>query len=129
MRKSISAIFYVVSMKSKKYEWPWHNSRLKTSKSFTKISNEQLLSYHRNKTMQFTSLATVTPSLTIFGDPYLLSRTTFLPFRPRVTPMRSASLLTPVWNNRGGISGSGITNSLNLQEVNIKMTKGGKYRY
>lgn len=48
----------------------------------------------------YTSLATVTPSLTIFGDPYLLSRTTFLPFGPRVTPTRSASLLTPVWNGR-----------------------------
>jgi hypothetical protein len=45
-----------------------------------------------------TSFATVTPSLTILGEPYLLSRTTFRPFGPRVTPTRSASLLTPFWH-------------------------------
>jgi hypothetical protein len=47
-------------------------------------------------TLHCTSLATVTPSLTILGEPYLLSKTTFLPFGPSVTPTRSASLLTPV---------------------------------
>lgn len=47
-----------------------------------------------------TSLATVTPSLTILGVPYLLSRTTFLPFGPRVTPTRSASLFTPICNRK-----------------------------
>jgi len=45
-----------------------------------------------------TSLATVTPSLTILGEPYLLSRTTFRPLGPRVTPTKSASLFTPVCN-------------------------------
>lgn len=42
-----------------------------------------------------TSLATVTPSLTIFGDPYLDSRTTLRPFGPNVTPTTVASLSAP----------------------------------
>ena len=42
-----------------------------------------------------TSLATVTPSLTILGEPYLDSRTTLRPLGPRVTPTTCASLSTP----------------------------------
>ena len=42
-----------------------------------------------------TSFATVTPSLTILGDPYLDSSTTFLPLGPSVTPTTCASLSTP----------------------------------
>src|SRR6185295_14024642 len=41
------------------------------------------------------SLATVTPSLVIVGDPNFLSRTTFRPFGPRVTLTASANWLTP----------------------------------
>src|SRR5262245_43271291 len=41
------------------------------------------------------SLATVTPSLVIVGDPNFLSRTTLRPFGPRVTLTASASWLTP----------------------------------
>src|ERR1700691_1993594 len=41
------------------------------------------------------SLATVTPSLVIVGDPNFLSRTTLRPFGPSVTLTASASLLTP----------------------------------
>src|SRR5688572_32910649 len=41
------------------------------------------------------SLATVTPSLVIVGEPNFLSRTTFRPFGPRVTLTASASWLTP----------------------------------
>ena len=44
-----------------------------------------------------TSRATVTPSLTILGDPYLVSRTTLRPLGPRVTPTTEASLSTPAW--------------------------------
>mmetsp|Transcript_734 Transcript_734/g.1946 ORF Transcript_734/g.1946 Transcript_734/m.1946 type:complete len:347 (+) Transcript_734:636-1676(+) len=42
-----------------------------------------------------TSFATVTPSLTIFGEPYLDSSTTFLPLGPSVTPTTVASLSAP----------------------------------
>ena len=42
-----------------------------------------------------TSFATVTPSLTILGEPYLDSSTTFLPLGPSVTPTTCASLSTP----------------------------------
>src|SRR5438128_9332531 len=42
------------------------------------------------------SLATVTPSLVIVGDPYFLSRTTFRPLGPSVTFTASASWLTPL---------------------------------
>mmetsp|Transcript_35593 Transcript_35593/g.87560 ORF Transcript_35593/g.87560 Transcript_35593/m.87560 type:complete len:218 (+) Transcript_35593:215-868(+) len=42
-----------------------------------------------------TSLATVTPSLTILGDPYLDSSTTLRPLGPSVTPTTMASLSTP----------------------------------
>nr|GMD26122.1 Uncharacterised protein [Ipomoea batatas] len=45
-----------------------------------------------------TSLATVTPSLTIFGAPYLLSRTTFLPLGPSVTPTRSERVKNNTWS-------------------------------
>src|SRR5262245_39877413 len=41
------------------------------------------------------SLATVTPSLVMVGDPNFLSRTTLRPFGPRVTFTASASWLTP----------------------------------
>src|SRR5579871_697171 len=41
------------------------------------------------------SLATVTPSLVIVGDPNFLSITTLRPFGPRVTLTASASWLTP----------------------------------
>src|SRR5262245_14932735 len=41
------------------------------------------------------SLATVTPSLVIVGDPNFLSRTTLRPFGPRVTLTASANWLTP----------------------------------
>src|SRR5262245_45758570 len=41
------------------------------------------------------SLATVTPSLVIVGEPNFLSRTTLRPLGPRVTFTASASLLTP----------------------------------
>src|SRR4029078_2385199 len=41
------------------------------------------------------SLATVTPSLVIVGEPNFLSRTTLRPFGPRVTFTASASWLTP----------------------------------
>src|SRR5262249_11193447 len=41
------------------------------------------------------SLATVTPSLVIVGDPNFLSRTTLRPFGPSVTFTASASWLTP----------------------------------
>src|SRR6266566_4215684 len=41
------------------------------------------------------SLATVTPSLVIVGDPNFLSRMTLRPFGPRVTFTASARLLTP----------------------------------
>jgi hypothetical protein len=41
------------------------------------------------------SLATVTPSLVMIGDPNFLSRTTFRPLGPRVTFTASASRLTP----------------------------------
>jgi hypothetical protein len=41
------------------------------------------------------SLATVTPSLVIFGDPNVLSRTTFLPLGPSVTETASASMSAP----------------------------------
>src|SRR2546422_11597955 len=41
------------------------------------------------------SLATVTPSLVMVGDPNFLSRMTLRPFGPRVTLTASASLLTP----------------------------------
>nr|GMD29540.1 Uncharacterised protein [Ipomoea batatas] len=40
-------------------------------------------------------LRTVSPSLTILGGPYLFSKTTFLPFGPKVTPTRSATRFTP----------------------------------
>ncbi len=41
------------------------------------------------------SLATVTPSFVIVGEPNFLSMTTFRPFGPSVTLTASASLLTP----------------------------------
>src|SRR5947209_12107608 len=41
------------------------------------------------------SLATVTPSLVIVGDPNFLSRTTFRPFGPSVTFTASANWFTP----------------------------------
>ena len=41
------------------------------------------------------SLAMVTPSLVIVGEPYFLSRTTLRPFGPSVTFTASASALTP----------------------------------
>src|SRR6266702_8852909 len=41
------------------------------------------------------SLATVTPSLVMVGDPNFLSRTTLRPLGPRVTLTASASWLTP----------------------------------
>src|SRR5438132_5379665 len=41
------------------------------------------------------SLATVTPSLVIVGEPNFFSMTTLRPFGPRVTLTASASLLTP----------------------------------
>src|SRR5579885_1234778 len=41
------------------------------------------------------SLATVTPSLVMVGDPNFLSRTTLRPFGPSVTLTASASWLTP----------------------------------
>jgi hypothetical protein len=41
------------------------------------------------------SLATVTPSLVIVGEPNFLSRTTLRPFGPRVTFTASASRFTP----------------------------------
>src|SRR6266700_1187225 len=41
------------------------------------------------------TLATVTPSLVMVGDPNFLSRTTLRPFGPRVTFTASASWLTP----------------------------------
>ena len=41
------------------------------------------------------SLATVTPSLVMVGDPNLRSMTTLRPFGPRVTLTASASWLTP----------------------------------
>src|ERR1051326_3495825 len=41
------------------------------------------------------SLATVTPSLVIVGEPNFFSRTTLRPFGPSVTFTASASLLTP----------------------------------
>src|SRR5579872_1699479 len=41
------------------------------------------------------SLATVTPSLVIVGDPYALLRITFRPLGPSVTFTASASPLTP----------------------------------
>src|SRR6187455_1208095 len=41
------------------------------------------------------SLATVTPSLVIEGEPNFFSMTTFRPLGPRVTLTASASLLTP----------------------------------
>ena len=42
-----------------------------------------------------TSFATVTPSLTILGEPYLDSSTTLRPLGPSVTPTTCASLSTP----------------------------------
>ena len=42
------------------------------------------------------SFAMVTPSFVISGAPYCLSRTTFLPFGPRVTRTVSASWFTPL---------------------------------
>src|SRR5207253_6919539 len=42
------------------------------------------------------SLATVTPSLVMVGDPNFLSRTTLRPFGPSVTFTASASWLTPL---------------------------------
>src|ERR1017187_9004311 len=45
------------------------------------------------------SLATVTPSLVIVGEPNFFSMTTLRPFGPRVTLTASASLLTP-WRMR-----------------------------
>jgi len=39
--------------------------------------------------------ATVTPSFVIFGAPYDLSNTTFLPFGPKVVYTASANLLHP----------------------------------
>src|SRR5437016_10054614 len=45
------------------------------------------------------SLATVTPSLVIVGDPNFFSMTTLRPFGPSVTLTASASLLTP-WRMR-----------------------------
>jgi len=42
-----------------------------------------------------TSLAMVTPSLTILGEPYLLSSTTLRPLGPSVTPTTVASLSAP----------------------------------
>ncbi len=41
------------------------------------------------------SLATVTPSLVMVGDPNFLSRTTLRPLGPRVTLTASASRFTP----------------------------------
>ena len=41
------------------------------------------------------SLATVTPSLVMVGEPNFLSRTTLRPFGPRVTFTASASAFTP----------------------------------
>ncbi len=41
------------------------------------------------------SLATVTPSLVIVGEPNFFSMTTLRPLGPRVTLTASASLLTP----------------------------------
>lgn len=42
-----------------------------------------------------TSRATVTPSFTILGEPYLDSSTTLRPLGPSVTPTTLASLSTP----------------------------------
>src|ERR1700757_4349135 len=42
------------------------------------------------------SLATVTPSLVIVGEPNFFSMTTLRPFGPSVTLTASASLLTPL---------------------------------
>ena len=53
------------------------------------------------------SLATVTPSLVMVGEPKLFSMTTLRPLGPRVTFTASASVLTPLrmasrarWSNR-----------------------------
>src|SRR5262249_17902976 len=43
-----------------------------------------------------TSLATVTPSLVMTGEPHDFSMTTFRPFGPSVTLTASASVLTPL---------------------------------
>jgi len=52
----------------------------------------------RFSTLSFSSisLATVTPSLVMVGEPNFFSRTTLRPFGPRVILTVSASLLTPL---------------------------------
>ena len=48
-----------------------------------------------NLSSSSTSLAIVTPSFVITGEPNDFSNTTFLPFGPKVTFTASANLLTP----------------------------------
>ena len=48
-----------------------------------------------NLSSSSTSLAMVTPSFVITGDPNDFSNTTFLPFGPKVTLTASANLFTP----------------------------------
>jgi hypothetical protein len=49
------------------------------------------------------SLAMVTPSLVIVGEPHFFSRTTLRPLGPRVTFTVSASLSTPAWRPLAGL--------------------------
>ena len=50
-----------------------------------------------NGSSSSTSFAIVTPSFVINGEPYFLSRTTFLPLGPSVILTVSASLSIPAW--------------------------------
>jgi hypothetical protein len=77
------------------------------------------LSKRQTIKIKHTSLATVTPSLTILGEPYLLSRTTFRPLGPRVTPTRSASLFTPVCNK-----GTNLVSKRQIKSYKHAATRG-----
>ena len=61
----------------------------------TETSFTRLAPIFSNGSESSISLAMVTPSFVISGEPNFLSRTTFLPLGPRVTLTASASLSTP----------------------------------
>mmetsp|Transcript_25842 Transcript_25842/g.49083 ORF Transcript_25842/g.49083 Transcript_25842/m.49083 type:complete len:214 (+) Transcript_25842:1426-2067(+) len=69
------------------------------------------------------SFATVTPSFTILGDPYLDSRTTLRPFGPRVTPTVLASLSTPACMRLSALPSWLNTSSLAMHVVRAAATR------
>src|SRR5665811_2582700 len=79
------------------------------------------------------SLAMVTPSLVIVGDPHFFSNTTLRPLGPRVTFTVSASLSTPAWRLRRASSlkrrsFAAITDQLLLSVHHGEQVTGGEHQ-